>query len=168
MPIYEYACPRCRAIYSFFSKRLQPDREPACPKCGGRDLRRVLSPFSALRGAKEPPPSAGGGEGASAGPDLDDPQVLQAMEEIERDMGRMDERNPRHMAQLMKKMKAVMPPGSLPPELDTAIRRLEAGEDPDKVEADLGDLLGDLPGVPEGGGGDDTAGYARDSGLYDY
>ena len=168
MPIYEFACPRCRAIYSLFSKRIQPDREPACPKCGGKDLRRLLSPFSALKGAKEPSPAPGGaGDGGPPGPDLDDPKVLQAMQEIERDMGQMDENNPRHMARLMRKMKEAMPPGTLPPEMDTAIRRLEAGEDPEKVEADLGDLMGNLPGGP-GGGGDDTSGYARDGGLYDY
>lgn len=71
------------------------------------------------------------------------------------------------MAHLMKKMKAMMPEGSIPPGLDVAIKRLESGEDPEKIEADMGDLLGDFMGGDEGkgsGGG----GYSRDSGLYDY
>jgi hypothetical protein len=66
----------------------------------------------------------------------------------------------------MRKMKDLMPPGSMPKELDVAIKRLEAGEDPEKIEADMGDVLGDLMGGEEdraGGGG-----YTRDSGLYDY
>ena len=65
------------------------------------------------------------------------------------------------MAHMMKKMKDLMPHGSMPKELDTAIKRLEAGEDPEKIEADMGDVLGGL----EGGGG---GGYTKDGGLYDY
>ena len=57
-----------------------------------------------------------------------------------------------------------MPPGSVPKELDTAIKRLEAGEDPEKIEADMGDVLGDFMGGGAGGSG----GYTHDSGLYDY
>jgi hypothetical protein len=113
-------------------------------------------------------PSAPTGANAPDGPpmpDLDDPRVERAMIEMERDMEHLDENNPRHMAHMMKKMKNLMPPGSMPKELDTAIKRLEAGEDPEKIEADMGDLLGDFMGGPEGGGG---GGYTKDSGLYDY
>jgi hypothetical protein len=98
-------------------------------------------------------------------PDLDDPRVERAMMEMERDMESLDENNPKHMAHMMRKMKDLMPPGSMPKELDTAIKRLEAGEDPEKIEADMGDVLGDLMGGPEGGAG---GGYTKDSGLYDY
>jgi hypothetical protein len=66
----------------------------------------------------------------------------------------------------MKKMKDLMPPGSVPKELDVAIKRLEAGEDPETIEADLGDVLGDFMGGPEGGAR--GSGYTHDSGLYDY
>jgi len=98
-------------------------------------------------------------------PDLDDPRVEKVMSELERDMDHLDENNPKHMAHLMKKMKDIMPAGTVPKELDVAIKRLEAGEDPDKIEEDMGDLLGDFMGGPEGGGG---GGYSRDEGLYDY
>jgi hypothetical protein len=91
------------------------------------------------------------------------------MAEMERDMEHMDENNPRHMARMMKKMKDLMPPGSVPKELDTAIKRLEAGEDPEKIEEDMGDVLGDLMGgAGEGGGTGGAGAYTRDSGLYDY
>jgi len=98
-------------------------------------------------------------------PDFNDPRVGRAMMEMERDMEHLDENNPRHMAHMMKKMKDLMPPGSVPKELDVAIKRLEAGEDPEKIEADMGDVLGDFMGGPEGGG---SGGYTKDSGLYDY
>jgi hypothetical protein len=99
-------------------------------------------------------------------PDLDDPRMARAMAEMERDMEHLDENNPKHMAHMMKKMKDLMPPGTMPKELDVAIKRLAAGEDPEKIEADMGDVLGDFMGGPEGGSG--SGGYTKDSGLYDY
>jgi putative FmdB family regulatory protein len=171
MPIYEFACPKCRVIFNFFSKRVNPERAPTCPKCGNRKMSRQMSRFAMPKGLKE---SAGAtDEEMPGGPEagMDDPRVMRAMSELERDMEHMDENNPRHMAHLMKKMKDIMPAGMMPKEMDVAIKRLEAGEDPEKIEEDMGDVLGDLMGGPGeeddpyGAGG---GGYSRDSGLYDY
>ena len=168
MPIYEFACPKCRRIFSFLSKRVNPDHLPVCPKCGNNKLSKQVSRFALSKGLKEP---AAKGEMTGNDPPLPDfeaPRVARAMAEMERDMEHLDENNPRHMAHMMKKMKDLMPPGSVPKELDVAIKRLEAGEDPEKIEADMGDLLGDFMGGPEGGGGGGGGGYTRDGGLYDY
>ena len=89
------------------------------------------------------------------------------MAEMERDMEHLDENNPKHMAHLMKKMKNLLPAGAMPKEMDIAIKRLEAGENPEKIEADMGDVLGDFMGGPEGGAGG-GGGYTHDSGLYDF
>ena len=103
-------------------------------------------------------------------PDMDDPRMERAMMDMERDMEHLDENNPKHMAHMMRKMKDLMPPGTMPKDLDVAIKRLEAGEDPEKIEADMGDVLGDLMGGPDeaGGMGGGGAPYSHDSGLYDY
>jgi len=166
MPIYEFACPTCRVIFSFLSKRVNPERLPVCPKCGNKKMVKQLSSFAMPHRAKEP--SSEPGE-VGPTPDLDDPKVMRAMAELERDLEGVDENNPKHMAHMMKKMKEVMPPGNLPKEIDVAIRRLEAGEDPEKIEADMGDVFGDMMG---GGDGDEGngghGGYARDSHLHDY
>ncbi|HMJ88423.1 MAG TPA: zinc ribbon domain-containing protein [Candidatus Acidoferrum sp.] len=166
MPIYEFACPKCRRIFSFLSKRLNPDRVPVCPKCGNKKLQKQMSQFAMTRGLKEPSATSGGEPSDEAMPDMDDPRIMRAMSELERDMEHMDENNPRHLAQMMKKMKDVMPPGAMPKEMDIAIKRLEAGEDPEKIEEDMGDVFGDLMGDQEGAGG--GGGYTRDAGLYDY
>jgi putative FmdB family regulatory protein len=171
MPIYEFACPKCRKIFSFLSKRLNPDRDPVCPKCGNKKLEKQISRFAMSKGLKEPAAKPGGAEGDEPPmPDFDDPKVERVMSELERDMEHLDENNPKHMAHLMKKMKDVMPAGTMPKELDIAIKRLEAGEDPEKIEEDMGDVLGDFMGGPdeEGGGMGGGGGYSRDSGLYDY
>jgi putative FmdB family regulatory protein len=170
MPIYEFACPDCRRIFSFLSKRLQPSGTPACPKCGGRKLIKQVSSFAMPRGVKEPAAAPDDGPEPGPLPDTDDPRIARAMSEMERDMEHLDENNPRHIAHLMRKMKEMMPAGAAPKELDIAIKRLEAGEDPEKIEADMGDVLGDFmggeeEGGPGGGGGGD---YTHDSGLYDY
>lgn len=174
MPIYEFACPKCRRIYSFLSKRMNPEHSPVCPKCGNKRLSKQVSRFAMVRGLPEPAPKTGpaGGPGAEPPmPDLDDARVERVMSELERDMDQLDENNPRHMAHLMRKMKDIMPAGATPKELEVAIKRLEAGEDPEKIEADMGDVLGDFLGGPEDGeegGGPGGGSYTRDRGLYDY
>jgi putative FmdB family regulatory protein len=166
MPIYEFACPKCRRIFSFLSKRVKPDHLPVCPKCGNKKLSKQISRFAMSKGLKEPAAKTEMAGDEPPAPDLDDPRVGRAMMEMERDMEHLDENNPKHMAHMMKKMKDLMPPGSMPKELDVAIKRLEAGEDPEKIEADMGDALGDFMGGPEDGEG--GGGYTKDSGLYDY
>jgi putative FmdB family regulatory protein len=166
MPIYEFACPKCRKIYSFLSKRINPDRLPICPKCGHKKLSKQISNFAFTKGAAEPT-AATGAEDSEMGPmpDMDDPRVARVMNEMERDMEHMDENNPKHMAHMMRKMKEIMPAGSVPKELDIAIKRLEAGEDPEKIEEDMGEALSGFMGDEPGPGG---GAYTKDSGLYDY
>jgi len=169
MPIYEFACPKCRVVFNFLSQRVNPGHLPTCPKCGNKKMSRQMSTFAMPRGARENPGTgdAGGAAGDEAMPNLDDPRVMRAMNEMERDMAHLDENNPKHMAHMMRKMKDLMPPGAMPKEMDVAIKRLEAGEDPEKIEADMGDVLGDFMGGPEGEGGGGS-GYSHDGGLYDY
>ena len=62
----------------------------------------------------------------------------------------------------MRKMKNLTPTEVLPKELDTAIKRLEAGEDPEKIEADMRDVFGGMAGGASG-----REGYNHDAGLYD-
>jgi len=162
MPIYEFACPKCRRIFSFLSKRINPDRLPVCPKCGNKKMEKQLSRFAMTK----PSADVHDDHVVGAEPNFHDPRIGRAMAEMERDLAHMDENNPKHMAQMMRKMKEILPPGSVPKELDTAIKRLEAGENPEKIEADMGDVLGDLMGGE--GGGAEAGGYTKDSGLYDY
>jgi putative FmdB family regulatory protein len=173
MPISEFACPKCRVIFNFLSKRVNPDHLPTCPKCGNQTMTKQVSRFAAPTGVKEPVAKPEG-EGADEPPmpDLDDPRVMRAMSELERDMEHLDENNPKHMALMMRKMKDILPAGTMPKEMDIAIKRLEKGEDPEKIEEDMGEVLGDFMGGAEGEGdeygGYGGGGYSRDSGLYDY
>jgi hypothetical protein len=126
-------------------------------------MEKQVSKFAALSGAKDPAAASAGDESMAG---LDDPKIMRAMSELERDMEHLDENNPKHMAQVMQKMKDALPPGTMPKELDVAIKRLAAGEDPEKIEQDMGHVFGELMGGDEGGGM--GGGYSRDSNLYDY
>ena len=166
MPIYEFACPKCRVIFNFLSKRVNPDRLPVCPKCGHKRLRKEISRFAMTKGLSEPAAAPAGDDADGPPmPDMDDPRLDRAMREMEHDMGHMDENNPKHMAHMLRKMKDLLPAGTVPKEMETAIKRLEAGEDPEKIEADMGDVLGDFLGGPRGRA---SGAYTHDSGLYDY
>jgi len=149
---------------------LNPEGLPTCPRCGNKKLTKQISSFAMLSGGEKS--ESGPGEPGEGGPDLDDPRIMRAMSELERDMEHLDENNPRHMAHMMKRMKDLMPPGTMPKEMDVAIKRLEAGEDPEKIEEEMGDVFGDMMSGEgegdEGGGYGAGGGYTRDSGLYDY
>lgn len=120
-----------------------------------------------VKGLKEPSAKTEGEDDAM--PDFDEAKMEKVMSELERDMGHLDENNPKHLAHMMNKMKEAMPPGSIPKEMDEAIRRLEKGEDPEKIEQDMGDIFGDMMPDEEGMGGfGGGGGYSKDPGLYDY
>src|SRR5947207_9872034 len=117
MPIYEFACPKCRVIFNFLSKRIEPEHSPTCPKCGNRRMVKQVSRFALPRGLKEAAASAGEeDEGGPPLPDMEDPKIMRVMSELERDMEHLDENNPRHMAHMMKKMQEIMPAGTAPKE----------------------------------------------------
>ena len=46
MPIYEYMCGPCRKKTSVFVKKIGESVDPACPSCGGREMKRVFSSFA--------------------------------------------------------------------------------------------------------------------------
>ncbi len=158
MPIYEFLCSTCNRIYSFHSFKAETDKIPECPKCGDADLRRVPSSF----GVKRPTASTTGDEAAGAG--FEDPRIEAEMMRFASELEHMDENDPRAMAAAVRKMTEIAGE-PVTPAMEEMIRRLEAGEDPEKVEEELGDALEEEMGG-EGGGGFSGAPPTRDSGLY--
>ncbi len=161
MPIYEYFCPETNRIYSFFARSTQPgDRLPRCPDLseGEGHMVKLVSAFSVTgRGRKDE------GEGIEGSDPLDDPRMEGALAEMEREMAGMDEENPdpRQMGRLMRKM-AEISGERLPASMEEMIGRLEAGEDPEKLEDEFGDLLDEeMPEAGEGTGGEGEGGSVR-------
>ena len=49
MPIYEYDCRDCRRRVSVLVRSFAAAADAACPRCGGRQLARVMSRFSTVK-----------------------------------------------------------------------------------------------------------------------
>lgn len=145
MPIYEFYCPDCHTVYNFFSSRIDLEAQPACPRCGRARLGRKPSTFAVMRTTPE-----GGEAGEEDDPmaGMDEARLEGAMESV---FGGLDEgadENPRQMARLLRRFgeAAGLEPG---PKMEEMLRRLEAGEDPDALEGEMGDEMGEEEGFDE-------------------
>ena len=132
MPVYEFYCTDCHTIFNFLARRVTTDRRPACPRCGRQELERQVSAFAFSRGRTEEP--------AGEFPSLDEAKLEKAMLGLAGEMEGMDENDPRQMAHFMRRLTEATGM-DLGDGMDEAIRRLEAGEDPDTVGEEMGDLL---------------------------
>jgi len=161
MPIYEFYCADCHVIFNFFSRRIDTETCPKCPKCKKRKLDRQVSMFSAVSGAKDK-------EGMEDLP-FDESRMEGALTQLASEAEKIDENDPKAAADLMRKfssMTGVEFGGSM----EEALSRLEAGEDPEQIEKELGDLMGsddDAFVVSQKGARAKTRPPARDDTLYE-
>ncbi|MCK4534832.1 MAG: zinc ribbon domain-containing protein [Syntrophobacterales bacterium] len=132
MPIYEFYCPECNTIYNFFSKSVNTERVPRCPRCKAGGLQRRMSVFSVV--------SSDRGEPEENLPPMDESKMARAMEMLGREAEKIDEDDPRQAAAMMRKLSEAAG-FSLKPEMEEALNRMERGEDPEKIEEEMGDLL---------------------------
>jgi len=132
MPIYEFYCKNCHMIFNFFSNSINVEKRPNCPKCKKRKLERQMSTFSTPRNRAE--------EDDMPMPDIDESKMEQAMNLLANEAEQMDEDDPRQAADLMRKL-TDMTGMNLGPGMEEALARMEAGEDPEQIEAEMGDLL---------------------------
>ena len=136
MPIYEFYCPDCHRVMSFLSRSVDTKKQPACPKCGRAGLTRRVSSFAISKGRKDEPKAAAGLPGP------DEARLEKAMEALAGDMEHINEDDPRQSAQLMRKLlEATGAPANR--KVEEALKRLEAGENPEKIEEEMGDVLGE-------------------------
>ncbi len=133
MPIYEFLCQDCNTIFNFFSRRINTDKLPDCPKCGRKELQKVMSTFATIGKAAE-----NNGDDPLAG--MDESKMEQAFAGLMREAEHINEDDPRQMAGLMRKF-SDRTGVSLGDQMEEALSRMEAGEDPDRIEQEMGDLL---------------------------
>jgi len=134
MPIYEFYCPQCNTIYNFFSRSVNTEKVPSCPRCKTRNLERRMSVFSVVSGQKS--------EGEENLPPIDESKMARAMEMLGREADQMDGDDPRQAAAMMRKLSEATGL-KLKPEMEEALSRMERGEDPEKIEEEMGGLLDD-------------------------
>ncbi len=149
MPIYEFYCPDCHTVFSFFSSRIDTAVRPACPQCERPDLERKPSRFAALSGAKP------GGAGAELDGDdndplagLDEERMAGVMDSLAAEMEGMDDsaqQDPKQLARFLARFQEAtgLEAG---PKMEEMMARLKEGADMDELEAEMGGA------GPEGGG----------------
>lgn len=122
MPTYDYHCEECGKRASIVQGYEEYGRKAvACPHCGGNKLQRLIHRVRFARSDESRLDS------------FADPGAW----------GEVDENDPRSMARMMRKMGQEMGE-ALPEEFDEVVDRLEAGENPESIEASMPDLgLGD-------------------------
>jgi putative FmdB family regulatory protein len=131
MPIYEFYCADCHTVFNFFSRRIDTEKKPRCPRCGRPDLERWLSVFAISKGRKQ-------GDDVLDG--IDEDKMERAMAAMASEMEGVDENDPRQAARLMRRLfdAAGVDVGG---GMEEAMRRMEAGEDPEKIEEEMGQAL---------------------------
>jgi putative FmdB family regulatory protein len=140
MPMYEFLCSDCNTIFTFYSKTVNTTKTPACPKCGHNSLSRMMSRFAVTGSSKNKIATDGDSE-AGPGSDLpiDEAKMGKAMETLAAEAEHMNENDPRQAAQLMRRL-TDMTGLKLGDKMEDALNRMEAGEDPEALEQELGDL----------------------------
>jgi putative FmdB family regulatory protein len=119
MPIYEYRCHSCRRRVSILWRTFTDaaNGQPVCPRCGGRELSRLVSKVAVLKSE----------EGRLD--DLSDASSLSGL----------DEDDPKSIARWMRKMSSEMGE-DLGDDLDEVVDRLEAGESPEEIEKTMPEM----------------------------
>lgn len=132
MPIYEFFCQDCNVIFNFFSKTINTSTYPVCPRCEKRQLSRQLSLFTVTGRAKE-------NDDMDNLP-FDDAKMEKALQTLAKEADNINEDDPRQAARLMRKL-SDMTGLEMGAGMSEALERMEKGEDPDQLEAEMGDIL---------------------------
>lgn len=130
MPIYEYDCHDCRRRVSLLVLRPSTAPPPACPRCGGRRLSRIMSRFATVKS-----------EEARLDALADDPGL-----------GDVDENDPASVARFMKRMGREFGDelgDDFEEAMDEALGEAEAGEGDSEAAADGDSESAAAPGASD-------------------
>jgi len=122
LPIYEYRCQECKRRVTVFWRNFSEAEtgQAVCSHCQGTHLVRLVSRVRVIRSEES---------------------RLDNMSDFS-DLPDIDENDPAAMGRWMRKMSNEIGE-DLGPEFDEVVGRLESGEDPEKIEESMPDLLGD-------------------------
>lgn len=132
MPIYEFYCKACNTIFNFLSRKIDTSTCPQCPRCRKRKLSRQVSMFAAVSGNKT--------DSQSEEMPFDEKKMESALTQLASEAESINENDPKAAANLMRKFSS-MTGMEFGGSMEEALRRLEAGENPEEIEKDLGDIM---------------------------
>ncbi len=132
MPVYEFYCDDCNTIYNFFSTTVNTTKIPSCPKCSNPNLSRQISMFSVTGKTKE--------DLDMDDLPIDESKMEKAMNMLTQESEKLNEDDPSQAAKLMRRL-SDMTGLELGEGMNEALNRMEKGEDPDRIESEMGDLI---------------------------
>jgi hypothetical protein len=141
MPIYEFYSPDTNKIYSFLARSLSyADKTPCCPDGKKYRMEKLISAFAVVGRAKEPSATPAGADA------LADAKMEATMKAMESEFAGIDAENPdpRQMGRMMRRM-SELTGEKMPAEMEEMTRRMETGEDPEKLEAEYGESFTEPP-----------------------
>ncbi len=150
MPIYEFFCFECNTVFKFLSRSVNTEKKPSCPRCKKDILERQVSVFATPGGAKE-------SDDPMENLPVDESKMESAMEKLVGEAENINEEDPRQAARLMQKFSA-MTGLKYNDSIEEALSRMEAGEDMENIESQMGDSLdGEDPFIVQGKKGGSAA-----------
>lgn len=161
MPIYEFYCEQCHILFNFFSRTINTRKRPKCPQCKISTLTRQMSAFAVTGRANE----------TDEMDDLpvDERKMEQAMQMMAGEAENINSDDPKQAANLMRKFTR-MTGLALGDGMHEALSRMEQGQDPEQIEAEMGDILENedpFELAKKGGRGSKRSAPRRDETLYD-
>ena len=130
MPTYEYVCLDCKRRFEvWLSYKDYEAYQPTCPHCQSGQVRRRIGRIRLARSLE------------STVENLSDPTMWEGIEDDPKVMGRM-----------MRKLSSELGE-DLGPDFNEVVGRLEAGQSPEEIEAempDLGEKMGGMGASDEG------------------
>ncbi len=130
MPIYEYYCAVCQGRFSHLARRIE-EAPPACPRCGNRQVEKLISAARVVRGEAHHHSAL---KEDAAAVNHEDPQ---AMAEFLKSSGRLEDTSGLYGSRAYREL---------------IERRIDGA-----TEADLADLVEDLSRAAEGAEATDLA-----------
>jgi putative FmdB family regulatory protein len=115
MPIYEYRCTDCGRLTSVLVRSFSQTPDPKCGRCGGANLRKLVSRFSTVKSDD------------ARLDDMADPSHYSDL----------DENDPKSVARWARKMSSELGE-DIGPEFDEAIDELESGKMPEDLGSEDG------------------------------
>lgn len=133
MPFYEFYCEDCHRIFNFFSKQINTDKSPDCPKCAKPSIQRLISNFSALKDMN-PLKDKGGFLTKN------DPESVQAQLFLNNELKKINTQDPRQMASVLRKLGDVTG-NHLGPNLQKVLSQMEQGGNVEELQLELESIL---------------------------
>lgn len=133
MPLYEFYCEPCYTIFTFRSQRVDTVTLPPCPICGKKLAREVSSFAHIVKGETAAAPKEAG-------------ETASRMDEVIAKMGDRlqslndDDADPCEAVKVMREMASA---GGMKfnKEVQEAMARIEAGEDPEKIDEEFSEVF---------------------------